>query len=102
MEFSFSFIVVTLSTKIECEIQDMVFFVSQLQRGYESKEQAEKALHAHNISVREILCDRLAQSCLEGRSSDAPMIAIKTALCCALSKMWDIEVRGGQGSHFSV
>ncbi|CDJ64461.1 LOW QUALITY PROTEIN: hypothetical protein, conserved [Eimeria necatrix] len=65
---------------------------AELQRGYESKEQADEALHAHNISVREILCDRLTQSCLEGRSSDAPMIAIKAALCCALSKMWDIEL----------
>ncbi|OEH74459.1 hypothetical protein cyc_00319 [Cyclospora cayetanensis] len=54
--------------------------------------EATEALQTYTSRVRQLLCDQLMQSCIRSRFSTNSLIATQTALCCALGKMWDIEL----------
>ncbi|KAL8449914.1 hypothetical protein Emed_002877 [Eimeria media] len=49
-------------------------------------------VHAYIVEVRHLICEQLMQSCIKSRFSTNSLIATQTALCCALSKMWDMEL----------
>ncbi|KAL8429516.1 hypothetical protein Efla_007156 [Eimeria flavescens] len=66
--------------------------VEVLQCQKQSPSQAAERLRAYAVSVRQLLCEQLMQSCIRSRFSTNSLIATQTALCCALSKLWDIEL----------
>ncbi|XP_026190480.1 uncharacterized protein LOC34617514 [Cyclospora cayetanensis] len=64
----------------------------QVRRELGDGAEATEALQTYTSRVRQLLCDQLMQSCIRSRFSTNSLIATQTALCCALGKMWDIEL----------
>ncbi|KAL8272039.1 hypothetical protein Esti_004163 [Eimeria stiedai] len=66
--------------------------VEILQSQHGGGKQSSEEVQAYTVGVRHLLCEQLMQSCIKSRFSTNSLIATQTALCCALSKMWDVEL----------
>ncbi|KAL8429770.1 hypothetical protein ACSSS7_006365 [Eimeria intestinalis] len=65
---------------------------AKLQSHHSGEKQSSDEVHAYTVGVRHLVCEQLMQSCIKSRFSTNSLIATQTALCCALSKTWDMEL----------